>query len=135
MAAQSVTSPTFILSTSDEPTLREAIHASPQEREMWLQAIKEEYEALDSKGTWAPDQKSRKQALPTHIVLKVKRDAAGCVERFKARIVAGGNHQQYGEDYFQTYAPSSTSDWYVYFYMLPCAATCVWLKSMSKPRS
>lgn len=27
------------------------------------------------------------------------------VERFKARVVAGGNRQQYGVDYFKSHAP------------------------------
>ena len=38
-------------------------------------------------------------------LLKVKRKAGGDVERFKARVVAGGNFQKYGEDYLETYAP------------------------------
>ncbi len=45
------------------------------------------------------------KALPTNVVLKVKRNSNGTVERFKARIVAGGNHQTYGHDYIETYAP------------------------------
>jgi hypothetical protein len=106
MAAYSPTIPTtFDVTTSDEPTLREAMKASPQEQALWLQAIEEEFDALDCKGTWVPDLKSHKQALPTHVILKVKRNADGSVERFKARIVAGGNHQQFGQDYFETYAP------------------------------
>jgi hypothetical protein len=35
---------------------------------------------------------------PDHVIFKVKRNADGSVERFKARIVAGGNHQQFGQD-------------------------------------
>jgi hypothetical protein len=92
IAAYSPTSATFDVTTSDEPTLRAAMKASPQEQELCLQAI-EEFDALDCKGTWVPDLKSHKQALPTHVILKVKRNADGSVERFKARIVAGGNHQ------------------------------------------
>jgi Reverse transcriptase (RNA-dependent DNA polymerase) len=40
-----------------------------------------------------------------HIILKIKRNADGSVERFKARIVAGGNNQQFVQDNFETYAP------------------------------
>ena len=43
--------------------------------------------------------------LPMHVVLKIKRKSDGTVERFKARIVARGSYQTYGEDYFETYAP------------------------------
>jgi hypothetical protein len=105
MAAKTATRITFIVSTNDEPTLREAVNASPQDRELWLKAIKEEFEALEDKGTWVPDVHSRRQALLTHIILKVKHDTAGNVVRFKARIVACNNHQRYGEEYFETYAP------------------------------
>jgi Reverse transcriptase (RNA-dependent DNA polymerase) len=105
MAAYSPTSTTFYVTTSDEPTLREAMKVSPQEQGLWPQAIEEEFDALDCKGTWVPDLKPHKQALPTHVILKVKRNADVSVERYKARIVAGGNHQQFGQDYFETYAP------------------------------
>jgi hypothetical protein len=45
------------------------------------------------------------KAVQTHVIVKVKLNADGSVERFKARIVAGGNHQQFGQDYFETNAP------------------------------
>jgi Reverse transcriptase (RNA-dependent DNA polymerase) len=95
----------FDVTTSDEPTLREAMKASPQVQALWLQAIEEEFDALDCKGTWVPNLKSHKQALPTRVILKVKRNADGLVERFKARIVSGGNHQQICQDYFEKYTP------------------------------
>lgn len=38
-------------------------------------------------------------------MLKVKRVNDGSLKRFKARIVAGGNHQTYGQDYLETYVP------------------------------
>jgi Reverse transcriptase (RNA-dependent DNA polymerase) len=81
------------------------MNASPHEQGLWLQSIPDEFDALDTKGTWVSDNNSRTHALPTHVVLKVKRDSEGMVERLKARSVAGGNHQQYGKDYFETYAP------------------------------
>lgn len=95
----------FTVTTSDEPTLGEAMSATPEEREMWLSAIDDEFESLESKETWQLDDSRNDHALPTHVVLKVKRKSDGTVERFKARIVAGGNYQTYGEDYFETYAP------------------------------
>ena len=79
--------------------------STPEERELWSKAIEDEFGALDDKDTWEPDDNPESNPLPTHIVLKIKRDSGGDVERFKARIVAGGNHQRYGEDYFETYAP------------------------------
>ena len=102
MAASSNSVP---ITTSDDPTVREAMNASPEESELWSKAIEDEFSSLDDKETWEPDDDPQAKPLPTHIVLKVKRDKEGDVDRFKARVVAGGNHQTHGEDYFDTYAP------------------------------
>jgi Reverse transcriptase (RNA-dependent DNA polymerase) len=43
--------------------------------------------------------------LPTHPVLQIKRTVNGEFERYKTRIVAGGDHQGCGVDCTGTYAP------------------------------
>lgn len=43
--------------------------------------------------------------LPSHVVLKIKRDRNGNPSRFKARVVAGGNFQVPGMDLNAVYAP------------------------------
>jgi len=48
-----------------------------------------------------------RKALPSHWVYKIKRDGAGNVQQFKARLVGGGNHQIEGIDYQATYAPTT----------------------------
>ena len=93
------------VTTSDEPTLREALNSTPEEQALWQSAIDEELQALDDNDTWYRDDSPGSQPLPTHPVLKVKRNADGTVQRFKARVVAGGNFQRYGENYKETYAP------------------------------
>jgi hypothetical protein len=45
-----------------------------------------------------------RKSLPSHWVYKIKRDGAGNVQRFKARLVCGGNQQIEGIDYQATYA-------------------------------
>lgn len=85
--------------------MREALSATLEEKNAWKAAINAAFEALDSKETWKRDDNPESSPLPTHAILKVERQADGTVERFKARIVAGGNFQVYGENYKETYAP------------------------------
>lgn len=103
--ANAATSDQIEVTTSDEPTLTEALSASPTEKSLWEAAIQDELHSLDAKGTWIVDDSPASQPLPTHVVLKVKRNADGSVDRFKARVVAGGNRQTFGQDYMETYAP------------------------------
>jgi hypothetical protein len=74
----------------------------------WLKALLEELQSLLENGTWelvpyTPDMK----VIPCHWVFTIKCDADGYPVRFKARLVAGGNHQEYGIDFLETFAPVS----------------------------
>ncbi|GMF58873.1 unnamed protein product [Phytophthora fragariaefolia] len=75
-------------------------------REQWKLALELVYDSLIENGTWRlvrlpPGRK----ALPCHWVLVVKYNADGTVEWFKARLVAQGNHQEFGVDCDEVYAP------------------------------
>jgi Reverse transcriptase (RNA-dependent DNA polymerase) len=43
--------------------------------------------------------------LRSHLVLKAKRDTAGAIIKYKARLVAGGDAQVHGLEFDQSYAP------------------------------
>jgi len=45
-----------------------------------------------------------RKAFPSHWVYKIKPDRAGNVQRLKARLLCGGNHQIEGINYEGTYA-------------------------------
>ena len=121
MASTVQLSNTVNLTTGDEPTLREAMSATPEERDLWQSAIDDEFESLESKNTWIPDDSPNAQPLPTFPILRVKRNSDGSVERFKARVVAGGNFQTYGENYKETYAPVvSFSLVRIFLYLVLC---------------
>lgn len=93
---------------------------------MWESAIDEEFAYLDSKNTWKVDDTPGAQRHPSHVVLKVKLKSDGDVEGFRARVVAGGNFQTYGEDYKETYAPVvSFSPVRIFHYLVLCMNMCV----------
>ena len=99
----------FPITTSDAPTIKEAMSATPPEVKLWEIAIQEELSSLNEMGTWnlidRRNVNGKIRVLPTHVVLKIKRDEYGIPERFKARIVAGGNLQVVGQDVIGIYAP------------------------------
>jgi hypothetical protein len=43
--------------------------------------------------------------LRSHLVLKAKRDTAGAIVKYKARLFAGGDAQVHGLDFDKSYAP------------------------------
>jgi hypothetical protein len=72
----------------------------------WERAIREELKTLDDAGTWRleippPDA----NIVGSKWVFRLKKDAAGHIVRYKARLVAQGFSQVEGVDYFDTYAP------------------------------
>jgi len=73
---------------------------------IWDTAMKEQLHAIGQHqvfGDFVELPEGRK-AFRSHWVYKIKRDGAGNVQRFKARLVCGGNHQIEGIDYQATYA-------------------------------
>jgi len=75
----------------------------------WDTAMKEQLDAIGQHqdfGDFVELPEGRK-ALPSHWVYKIKRDGADNEQRFKARLVCGGNHQIEGIDYQGMYAPTA----------------------------
>ena len=72
----------------------------------WEKAIHEELDTLKAAGTWetvSPPEGAN--IVGSKWVFKAKKDAAGVVVRYKARLVAQGFSQVPGIDYFDTFAP------------------------------
>ena len=90
-----------------EPATAEAALSSAQ-GEQWREAMDEEMASLYANNTWTMVAlPSGVKPIPVKWVFKVKKDAAGKVERFKARLVAKGFRQREGIDYDEVYAPVS----------------------------
>lgn len=85
-------------------SLREAKKRS--DWELWKRAMEEELEMLRNAGTWElVDSLPGVNVVGSKWVFKAKKDAAGNVIRYKARLVAQGFSQVPGVDYFDTFAP------------------------------
>lgn len=88
----------------DDPnSYREAINSD--DKDNWISAMKDEYNALLNKQTWTLVDKPNKKVIPCKWVFKIKRDANGAIVKYKARLVAKGFSQVWGTDYNETFAP------------------------------
>ena len=80
----------------------------------WQLAIVEEYQSIQEPGTWTvhktSDIPAGRQPVGSKWVFKVKFNADGWVERYKARIVAKGYSQIEGLDYDETFAAVTRYD-------------------------
>lgn len=72
----------------------------------WQEAIKAELQNLKMNGTWElVERPDGANVVDCKWVLRIKKNAAGEIEKYKARLVARGFTQVYGVDYYETYAP------------------------------
>jgi hypothetical protein len=72
----------------------------------WKAAMDIEMATLERAGTWRDVPRPQgKNVVGSKWVFRIKRKADGSIEKYKARLVARGFTQVYGEDYFNTYSP------------------------------
>lgn len=89
----------------DEPSSYEEAMASPN-RLKWQAAMQAEYDSLLSNGVWRlVERPQNRNVVKSKWVYKVKQDASGNFEKFKARLVARGFSQKPGVDFDKTFSP------------------------------
>ncbi|KAH9689130.1 retrovirus-related pol polyprotein from transposon RE1 [Citrus sinensis] len=72
----------------------------------WREAMYSELQALENNGTWTVvSLPPGKRAIGCKWVYRIKYNADGTIERYKARLVILGNKQVEGIDYTETFAP------------------------------
>eukprot|EP00892_Ulva_mutabilis_P002676 jgi/Ulvmu1/12409/UM009_0059.1 len=93
---------------SDEPKSPEEALRRP-DAPLWQQAMDAEWTSLREKGVLQviKDVPRGKRVLPMKAVLKVKRDALGGVDKYKARVVVLGCLQRKGLDFDEVFAPTA----------------------------
>ena len=87
-----------------QPTYEEA-HKRPNWPK-WQEAIQKELKSLEKMGTyqlvkWAPGG----NIVDSRWVFRIKKNAAGEIDKYKASLVAKGFTQIYGVNYYETYVP------------------------------
>jgi hypothetical protein len=92
------------IKSKDPWTYQEAINRNDGHK--WKEAMDEEINQLEKRNTWKwVSLPENRKAISSKWVYKIKENADGSIERYKARLVARGFTQEYGIDYNETFAP------------------------------
>ncbi|PKU66399.1 Retrovirus-related Pol polyprotein from transposon TNT 1-94 [Dendrobium catenatum] len=81
-------------------------YSEASKQQVWRQAMASEFFALQQQGTWSLVPLPQNcPALGSKWTYRIKTHADGSIAKYKARLVAQGNHQEYGLDYTETFSP------------------------------
>lgn len=81
-------------------------YSQAMKHDCWKQAMQEELDALQQNDTWDVVSYSPSiNPIGCKWVFSIKLKFDGSLDWYKARLVALGNHQEYGIDYEKTFAP------------------------------
>lgn len=94
-----------VLPSGMEPkSYEEAINS--EDKEHWIAAMQTEIDTLHQYGTWiVGPRRPGVQLVGSKWVYHIKHDEKGKILKYKARLVAQGFSQRFGESYFDVFAP------------------------------
>ena len=102
--------PIDLINANSAHTVEPASYQQSQKRpdaDLWHTACEEEMEAHKLNGTWEVVKlPPGKRAIGSRWFMKVKHNADGSLDRYKARVVAKGYSQRPGFDFKETFAPT-----------------------------
>ena len=88
----------------DSPTFHQAM--SGDEADKYIEAMKEEVTNLKRMNTWVlVDRQAHMKVLKGTWAFKLKRTPDGVAYRYRSRFCVRGDQQEYGVNYFETFAP------------------------------
>ena len=95
----------LIAADANEPKTHLQASTGP-DAPQWAKAMQDELQILADQNVWdvVPTPANR-NIVGSKWVFKIKRDAAGSISRYKARLVAQGFSQQPGTDFDEIFAP------------------------------
>ncbi|KAG5666425.1 hypothetical protein PVAND_014454 [Polypedilum vanderplanki] len=98
-----------VLSVKPEPrTYKQAIQS--EDKDKWIAAMDQEIKSLCDNDAWClVDLPVGRKAVGSKWVFKRKENQDGNIIEYKARLVAQGYSQKYGEDYDEVFAPVTRS--------------------------
>ena len=93
-------------SSADKSLIEPSSYKVAMNVPVWMQAMKDEFAALQSQNTWTlVPLPSQRNLVGCKWVFKLKKNSDGSVARHKARLVAQGFSQEAGVDYGETFSP------------------------------
>ena len=97
---------TSLITETDEPNSVEDALSNPN----WVQAMKSEMNAMHDNNTWElVPRPVGKNIVGSRWIFKIKRNADGSINRYKARLVAQGFSQEQGIDFSEVFSPVARS--------------------------
>ncbi|KAG5682922.1 hypothetical protein PVAND_012240 [Polypedilum vanderplanki] len=94
--------------TAEPRTYKQAIQS--EDKDKWIAAMDQEIKSLCDNDAWClVDLPAGRKAVGSKWVFKKKEDQEGNIIEYKARLVAQGYSQKYGEDYDEVFAPVTRS--------------------------
>lgn len=92
-----------------EPSTFDQAMSCP-DSDKWYEAMVQELQSIEGNQTWEATELPRdRRAIGCKWVFKIKFDEKGCVTQYKARLVAQGFSQKFGQDYDEVFAPVASS--------------------------
>ena len=93
--------PSLFLTHFEPKSVKQALESSE-----WFAVMQEEYNALTKNKTWdLVSLLAGRQAIGCKWVFRIKENADGSINRYKAGLIAKGFHQVHGFDFHETFSP------------------------------